>query len=65
MNKPNKEIPKAKDCIAYIESCGWTYDYYNRPWYVFKRNCPATTSLSPNSMSFTISELRDTFKYGW
>ncbi len=64
MNKPNKEIPKVKDCIAYIEGCDWKFDYYNRPWYIFKW-AGQTIQEGRHPISFTITELRDAFKYGF
>jgi hypothetical protein len=52
------KVTPVKECISYIESCGWTFDYYNRPWYVFKQE-------GKSSITFTITELRDAFNNGW
>ena len=53
-------LPRVKACIAYIESCGWKLQYYNRPWYVFRH--PTRT---PAELVFTLTELRDTFTNGF
>ena len=49
-------IPRVKDCIEYVKSCGFTYEYYNRPWYVFRRE---------KQITFTLTEIRDAFKNGF
>jgi hypothetical protein len=60
--KMRKKIPSVKNAIAYIESCGWVFMYYNRPWYVF------TTKPKDEItgwVSFTLHELRDCLVNGW
>ena len=53
-------MPTAKECIAYIESCGWMLQYFNRPWYVFRH--PTRT---PAELAFTLTELRDAKRNGF
>jgi hypothetical protein len=57
-------IVKVKDCIKYIEGCGWKLDYYNRPWYVFK-SLQWPTSKNPRRVTFTLTELRHAYNNGW
>lgn len=58
-------IPKIKECIKYIESCGWTLDYYNRPWYCFKINPGWFETHLMKQVSFTLHEIRDAYTNGW
>jgi len=55
----SRRITKVKDCIAYIEKCGWILQYYNRPWYIFKS--PETEK----EIIFTLTEIRDAYNNGW
>lgn len=57
--------PKIKDCIAYIESCGWEYLYKNYNFYVFKGRDGKTNMAGNNIIHFTLRELRDAKMYGW
>jgi hypothetical protein len=61
---PNYKIPHVKDCIKYIESCGWEFQYYNIGWYVFKR-INGRKFASQSEVTFTLKEIRNAFKYGW
>ena len=58
-------IPKVKDCIAYIESCGWKLAYYNRPWYVFEAADGRRAPGGGKTIPFTLNELRQAFNNGW
>lgn len=58
-------IPKIKECIKNIESAGWTFQYYNRPWYVFESTTNARTWGGSKEITFTLTEIRHAFKYGW
>ncbi len=57
-------IPKVKDCIAYIEGCGWKLDYYNRPWYVFKWTGDPRQD-GKTTIPFTLTEIRHALVNGW
>ena len=65
------KLPKVKDCVAYIESCGWEFQYYNRPWYVFRikprevESWAGTKSIDRSEFTFTLTELRDAKRNGW
>ena len=52
-------VPKIKECIPYIEHCGYRFLYYNRPWYVFQHE-----GLG-REITFTLSEIREAYRYGW
>lgn len=52
-------IPKIKECIPYIEGCGYKFQGYNRPWYLF------TSIRTEKLVTFTLTEIREAFKYGW
>jgi len=52
-------IAKIRDCIRNIESAGWTYEYYNRPWYCFRR------PSDRKQIIFTLTEIRDAYNNGW
>lgn len=58
-------VPKIKECIAYIESCGWHFTYYNKPWYVFESNGLAKTASGSREVSFTLFEIRHAKINGW
>lgn len=61
----SRRIAKVKDCIAYIETCGWTMKYYNRPWYCFQSNGRAKTWTGTKEITFTLTELRHALNNGW
>jgi hypothetical protein len=54
------KIPHLKDCIAYIESCGYKYSHKSIiRSYVFYR-------ITDNKqVAFDLPEIRHTLKYGW
>lgn len=58
------QIPKVKDCIAYIESCGWRFKSYYLGGYFFE-SVDRTTMAGNSNISFTLKELRHAKKYGW
>ncbi len=58
-------IPKVKDCIAYIEGCGWKYSHYNRPWYAFESAGTARTMTGGKMIYFTLHEIRHALTHGW
>lgn len=59
-------IPKVrKECIPYIEQCGWKFKYYNRPWYVFEGVNGRTTMNGNKEVPFTLTEIREAFLNGW
>lgn len=60
-HSPN--IPKVKDCIPYVESCGWKFSHYNRPWYVFKPVEPRADGKT--EIPFTLTEIRHAMTNGW
>ena len=52
-------IPKIKDCIAYIESCGYKYSHYSvARTYVFY-------SENKKEVAFTLTEIREAYLKGW
>lgn len=56
-------IPKIKSCIAKVESAGWKFSYYNRPWYVFVPVEPRSDGRK--EIPFTLTEIRDAYTNGW
>jgi hypothetical protein len=52
-------IPKIGECKAYIIDCGYHFQYYNRPWYVFKAD------VTGKEVTFTLGEIRHAYLYGW
>ena len=58
------KIPHVKDCVKYMENLGWIFQYFNRPWYVFK-NPNRTTWSGSHELTSTIRELRDMYKNGF
>jgi hypothetical protein len=61
---PLNNIPHVKDCIKYMNSTGWIFQYYNNPWYVFKHPI-ATTWAGSSELTPTLTELRDMYKNGF
>jgi hypothetical protein len=58
------KLPKVRECIDYITGCGFKYLGGKYPLYFFEK----INGVMPNGskeVTFTIKELRDTFKYGW
>ncbi len=53
------KLPRVQDCIKYIESCGWHFEYHSTQRYVFGNNNKAQT------IAFTLHELRDAVINGW
>lgn len=61
MNMKNKITPVGV-CIAYIESCGWLLKSRARGYYYFRNeNAP----VGMRDMTFSLAELRETYKTGW
>ena len=59
-------IPGLRDCIAYIESCGWTYSHRSViRTYVFDRKPGLNPWAGRTQIAFTLTELRDAIKHGW
>jgi hypothetical protein len=54
--------PKVKDCIAYIESCGWKFKGQWWTSYYFEN---PSANLVHQEMRFTLRELREALLYGW
>jgi len=52
-------MPRIEECKRYIEECGYTFRYYNRPWYVFM------SIWTHKDVAFTLHEIRHCFQYGW
>lgn len=59
--KTNNVTP-VKECIAYIESCGWKLQGRARSYYYF-RNEDAAEGM--RDQTFSLKELRETYKTGW
>lgn len=58
-------IVKVKDCIPYIEGCGWKYVGFVGGWYWFKGVNGRKTMSGNDTISFTLTELRHAFNNGW
>ena len=54
-----------KDCIPYIEGCGWEFSHYNRPWYTFTGINGRKTANGSTQVHFTLTELRHAYENGW
>jgi len=50
------------ECIAYIESCGWLLKARARGYYFFYN---ANAAEGMRDKTFSLAELRDTYKTGW
>jgi hypothetical protein len=61
----SRSIAKVKDCILYIEGCGWKFSHYNSPWYIFKGTAGRKTMSGNDTIPFTLTELRHAYNYGW
>jgi len=57
-----KKLPNVKECIAYIESCGWLLTNQYRTVYYFYNE---KANECHRQMRFTLTELRHAFRYGW
>jgi hypothetical protein len=58
-------IPKLKDCIAYIESCGWKFNHRSViRTYVFYQTKPGD-NRDPQQVAFTLTEIRHAYTNGW
>jgi len=53
-------IPKVKDCIAYIESCGWMFQHQACGCYLFRH-----ATRTPHELAFSLAELREAKRYGF
>jgi len=60
-----KVIPRVKECISYIEKCGWEYIGYKFGSYWFKGLDGRKTWAGCSSIAFTLTELREAYNYGW
>lgn len=58
-------IVKVKDCIAYIEGCGWKFIGRQYGSYWFKGNNGKTNMAGSNTIPFTLTELRHAYNNGW
>jgi hypothetical protein len=54
-----------KECIPYIEGCGWKFVYYSDGCYGFEGVDGRKTMSGNDMIYFTINELRHAFKNGW
>ena len=60
--KTKNHIEPVENCIRYIESCGWILKARARSYYYFRNE---NASEGMRDQSFSLRELRDTFKNGW
>lgn len=58
-------IAKVKDCIPYIEGCGWKFIGRHYGSYWFKGDNGKTRWNGDNKIPFTLTELRDAYNNGW
>ena len=57
-------LPKSVECIAYIESSGWTFSHRSViRTYVFTKK--SDRAHHAGEVAFTLRELRDAFRDGW
>jgi hypothetical protein len=61
----SKIIPKVKDCIAYIEGCNWKHFHSRGGVHWFKGMNGQKTMSGNDTITFTITELRHAYNYGW
>ena len=61
--KTKSKLPNVKECISYIEWCGWKLTNQYRTIYYFEN--PGVADLSMRQMRFTLTELRHAFLNGW
>jgi len=58
------DVPCVKDCIAYVESCGWKFSHKSIiGTYVFYNEQLA--GQFNHELAFTLRELRDAKRYGF
>ena len=57
------KIPHVKDCIEYIQNCGYTYKGYNCPWYLFESVGNRVGPL--RVVHFTLHEIREAVMNGF
>ena len=60
---PSSRIPHVKECIKYIESCGYEYEYGYNGSYKFRKLSPTRPGMT--EVYFTLQDLRHAFKNGW
>lgn len=60
--KTKSKLPNVKECISYIEGCGWKLVNQYRTVYYFEN---PNTNLVHKQMRFTLTELRHAFVNGW
>jgi len=58
-------ITKVKDCIQYIEGCGWKFTGRTYGSYWFKSIDGRKTSSGNDTIPFTLTELRHAYNNGW
>ena len=57
-----RKLPTVGECIAYIESTDYKLTSRKRGWYLFESpKCPAHCRV----LSFSLAELRDTWRNGF
>lgn len=54
-----------KDCIPYIEGCGWQFIGREYGMYWFKGMNGKKTMSGNDKIPFTLKELRDAYENGW
>lgn len=62
MKVQKEKLPGVKECIAYIESCGWKLKNRGRSYYYFYN---PDRPVEHKQMVFNLTELRHAFKHGW
>ena len=51
-----------KECIKYIEGCGWMLKRRNKSFYLFRNE---KANDVHKEMIFSLAELRETYETGW
>lgn len=59
------KITPVKDCVTYIESCGWKLIHKKSGTYWFKGLGGRTNMAGNDTITFSITELRHAKNFGW
>ena len=62
MTKNKEPLPTIKQCLKYMESCGYELtNQYHCVYYLRNENKP----IEFKNFTFTLTELRHAYKFGW
>lgn len=63
MKKRKVELPTIEQCKKDMERCGWRVDRLKTGGYIGRRIKQVTHG--PNTLFWTLRELRDAYRVGW